>query len=139
MWLKPRGKDLSLRPLNGTKDSSSRGVEGGHPETMKSGWMANTRRSGGDWPQVLLSEVKLTPSEAAGSNLRHLHHHICCVGSAGVGLRRNSTAQLRHKSSRHQLDIFLGALSSFSSSLHLKELELRSLKESCPYLHGLPL
>ena len=63
MWLEPRGECLSLRPVNGAMDSSGRGVKGGHPETMKSGWMADTRRSGGgdNWPPVLLSEGNVTP------------------------------------------------------------------------------
>ena len=63
VWLKPCGERLALSPVNGAKGSSGGGVEGGHPETMESGWMANTRRSGGanNWPPVLLSEGNVTP------------------------------------------------------------------------------
>lgn len=84
VWLKPCGERLTLSPVNGAKGSSCGGVEGSHPKkTMKSGWMANTRRSGGgdNWPPVLLSESNVTPLLGI---VGRSEHHPWCQGSGIV-------------------------------------------------------
>lgn len=53
---------------------------------MKSGWMANTRRSGGydNWPPVLLSKGNVTPLEWSASSHRYGYHYMWCQGSGIV-------------------------------------------------------